>query len=93
MLGRFSVVEAPPIAARTLRCAITSGYNCRRGVDHREDSRVADIFVSYTSRDRDWVFWIGQELQVLGHSAHIHDWGSSAGGGVMKWMEERHRRR
>jgi hypothetical protein len=22
---------------------------------------VADIFVSYTSRDRDWAFWIGQE--------------------------------
>jgi uncharacterized protein (DUF433 family) len=28
---------------------------------------VADIFVSYTSSDRDWAFWIGQELLKLGH--------------------------
>jgi hypothetical protein len=30
---------------------------------------VADIFVSYTSDDRDWAFWIGQELLKLGHAA------------------------
>jgi hypothetical protein len=29
---------------------------------------VADIFVSYTSDDRDWAFWIGQELLKLGHA-------------------------
>jgi hypothetical protein len=29
---------------------------------------VADIFVSYTSSDRDWAFWIGQELEKLGHA-------------------------
>jgi hypothetical protein len=33
---------------------------------------VADIFVSYTSADRDWAFWIGQELLKLGHAAHLH---------------------
>jgi hypothetical protein len=39
---------------------------------------VADIFVSYTSSDRDWAFWIGQELLKLGHEAHLHDWVISA---------------
>jgi hypothetical protein len=34
---------------------------------------VADIFVSYTSSDRQWAFWIGQELLKLGHAAHLHD--------------------
>jgi tetratricopeptide (TPR) repeat protein len=51
---------------------------------------VADIFVSYTSSDRDWAFWIGQELEKLGHVAHLHDWEISAGGNIMAWMEERH---
>jgi hypothetical protein len=32
---------------------------------------VADIFVSYTSDDRDWAFWIGQELLKLGHAARM----------------------
>jgi hypothetical protein len=44
---------------------------------------VADIFVSYTSGDRDWAFWIGQELLKLGHMAHLHDWEISAGGNIM----------
>jgi hypothetical protein len=31
---------------------------------------VANIFVSYyTSDDRDWAFWIAQELLKLGHEA------------------------
>jgi tetratricopeptide (TPR) repeat protein len=51
---------------------------------------VADIFVSYTSSDRDWAFWIGHELEALGHSAHIHDWEISGGGNIWAWMEERH---
>jgi hypothetical protein len=34
---------------------------------------VADIFVSYTSSDRGWAFWIGQELEKLGNTAHLHD--------------------
>ena len=28
---------------------------------------MADIFVSYTSSDRDWAFWIAKELEALGH--------------------------
>jgi hypothetical protein len=28
---------------------------------------VADIFISYTSSDRDWAFWIGQQLEKPGH--------------------------
>ena len=41
---------------------------------------MADIFVSYTSNDRDWAFWIGQELEKLGHAPRIHEWEISAGG-------------
>jgi hypothetical protein len=50
---------------------------------------VADIFVSYTVSDRDWAFWIGQELEKLGHSAHIHEWEIDAGGNIPAWMQER----
>ncbi len=50
---------------------------------------MADIFVSYTSSDRDWAFWIGQELEKLGHAPHIHDWEISAGGDIAGWMEDR----
>jgi hypothetical protein len=53
---------------------------------------VADIFVSYTSADRDWAFWIGQELLKLGHEAHLHDWEISGGGNIMAWMDERQQR-
>jgi hypothetical protein len=51
---------------------------------------MADIFVSYTSSDRDWAFWIAQELETLGHVPHIHAWEIPAGGDIMAWMEERH---
>jgi TIR domain len=51
---------------------------------------MADIFVSYTSSDRDWAFWIGHELEALGHKAHIHEWEISGGGDIAAWMEERH---
>jgi tetratricopeptide (TPR) repeat protein len=51
---------------------------------------VADIFVSYTSKDRDWAEWIGQELEELGHVAHLDAWEISGGGNIMAWMEERH---
>ncbi len=50
---------------------------------------MVDIFVSYTSSDRDWAFWIGQELEKLGHSAHVHEWEISAGGDVAQWMSDR----
>jgi hypothetical protein len=51
---------------------------------------MADIFVSYTSNDRDWAFWIGQELQALGHTPHIHDWEIPGGGDIATWMERTH---
>jgi hypothetical protein len=38
----------------------------------RPEAAVADIFVSYTSSDRDWAFWIAQELERLGHTAFVH---------------------
>jgi tetratricopeptide (TPR) repeat protein len=51
---------------------------------------VADIFVSYTSADRDWAFWIGQELLKLGHAPHIDAWEIPGGGDIAAWMDERH---
>ncbi|UYO54669.1 tetratricopeptide repeat protein [Rhodopseudomonas palustris] len=51
---------------------------------------MADIFVSYTSSDRDWAFWIAQQLDKLGHSAHVHEWEVSAGEDISEWMERRH---
>ena len=50
---------------------------------------MADIFVSYTSGDRDWAFWIGQELLKLDHAPHIHEWEILAGGDIPAWMEQR----
>src|SRR5262249_62180990 len=49
---------------------------------------MADIFVSYTSSDKDWAFWIGHELEELGHNAHIHEWEISGGANIVAWMEE-----
>jgi hypothetical protein len=51
---------------------------------------VADIFISYTSKDRDWAFWIGQELDALGHVVHIDAWEIGPGGDIGAWMVERH---
>jgi TIR domain/AAA ATPase domain len=51
---------------------------------------VADIFISYTSSDRDWAFWIGHELKALGHTPRIDEWEISGGGNIMVWMLERH---
>jgi tetratricopeptide (TPR) repeat protein len=51
---------------------------------------MADIFVSYTSSDKQKAFWIGQQLKKLGHTPHLHDWEISAGGDISAWMEERH---
>jgi TIR domain len=50
---------------------------------------VADVFVSYTSVDQDWAFWVGQELEKLGHTPRIHEWEISAGGDIAKWMDQR----
>jgi hypothetical protein len=53
---------------------------------------VVDIFVSYTSSDRDWANWIGLELEKLDHVARLHEWEISAGGNIPAWMEERHQK-
>jgi tetratricopeptide (TPR) repeat protein len=50
---------------------------------------MADIFVSYTASDKDWAFWIGRELDKLGHKPHIHEWEIQGGGDIVAWMEER----
>jgi TIR domain len=51
---------------------------------------VADIFISYTSSDRDWAFWIANELKSLGHTPHIHEWEVKAGDDIYAWMERHH---
>ena len=49
-----------------------------------------DIFVSYTTNDRDWAFWIAKELEALGHMPHIHEWEIKSGDDIYAWMEQRH---
>ena len=51
---------------------------------------MAEIFVSYTSSDRDWAFWIAKELEALGHAPHIHEWEIKGGDDIYAWMEQRH---
>jgi tetratricopeptide (TPR) repeat protein len=51
---------------------------------------MAVIFVSYTSSDRDWAFWIANELKTLGHVPHVHDWELKGSDDVYAWMEQRH---
>jgi tetratricopeptide (TPR) repeat protein len=58
------------------------------GAPRRE--RVADIFISYTSSDRDWAFWIAKELEALGHTPHVHEWEITGGDDIYAWMEARH---
>jgi hypothetical protein len=43
---------------------------------------MVDIFISYTSSDREWAFWIGHELEALGHMPHIHEWEIPGGGDI-----------
>jgi tetratricopeptide (TPR) repeat protein len=54
------------------------------------EQRVADIFISYTSSDRDWAFWIAKELEALGHTPRIHEWEIKGGDDIHAWMEQRH---
>jgi hypothetical protein len=49
--------------------------------------RVADIFISYTSSDRDWAFWIAKELEAFGHTPHVHEWEIIGGDDIYAWME------
>ena len=51
---------------------------------------MADIFISYTSSDRDWAFWIAKELEALGHAPRVHEWEIEGGDDIYAWMERRH---
>jgi tetratricopeptide (TPR) repeat protein len=51
---------------------------------------MADIFVSYTSSDRDWAFWIAKELEALAHTPRIHEWEIKSGDDIYRWMERHH---
>lgn len=51
---------------------------------------MADIFVSYTSSDREWAFWIAKELEAVGHTPRIHEWEIKSGEDIYAWMEGRH---
>ena len=51
---------------------------------------MADIFISYTSSDREWAFWIGRELEALGHVPHVHDWEIKGSDDIYGWMEQHH---
>jgi TIR domain len=48
---------------------------------------MADIFLSYTSSDRDWTFWIGRELEAIGHVPHVDDWEIKGSDDTYVWME------
>ena len=47
------------------------------------------IFVSYTSSDRAWAFWIAKAIEALGHKAFVHEWEIQAGEDIVAWMEKR----
>jgi hypothetical protein len=49
---------------------------------------VANIFVSYALKDRDWAFWIGWELHRLGHVAHIDAWEIKPGDDFIAWEKQ-----
>jgi tetratricopeptide (TPR) repeat protein len=51
---------------------------------------MADVFVSYTSSDREWAFWIAKELEALGHTPRVHEWEIKGGDDIYAWMEQRH---
>ena len=51
---------------------------------------MADIFISYTSNDKDWAFWLAEELKALNHTPHIHDWEVAGGDDIYAWMQQRH---
>jgi len=51
---------------------------------------MADIFVSYTSSDREWAFWAAKELKTLGHVPHVHDWEIKGSADIYGWMEQHH---
>jgi TIR domain len=51
---------------------------------------VADIFISYIPDDRQWAFWIGRELEKMGHVPRVHEWELASDDDTAQWMEQRH---
>jgi TIR domain/Protein of unknown function (DUF4231) len=51
---------------------------------------VAEIFISYIADDRQWAFWIGQELEKMGHVPRVHEWELPHESEAASWMERRH---
>jgi hypothetical protein len=47
------------------------------------------IFVSYTSDDKKWAFWIALAIETLGYKVFVHDWDIRAGEDILAWMEKR----
>jgi hypothetical protein len=50
---------------------------------------VAEVFISHTSSDRDWAFWIAKELEALGHIPHVDKWEIKGGDDIYAWMQDR----
>ena len=50
---------------------------------------MAGIFVSYTSGDQAWAFWIAKAIEALGYKAFVHEWEVQAGEDILAWMEKR----
>jgi TIR domain len=50
---------------------------------------VSEIFVSYTSSDREWAHWIAAELRALGHVSRVHEWEIGPRDVPLTWMQER----
>jgi hypothetical protein len=46
------------------------------------------IFISYTSRDREWAHWIGVTLRDHGFEPLVHEWQIGAGENIARWMDE-----
>jgi hypothetical protein len=46
------------------------------------------IFISYTSRDRNWAHWIGVTLRDNGYTPFVHEWEVGAGENLARWMDE-----
>jgi hypothetical protein len=46
------------------------------------------IFISYTSSDREWAYWIGVTLRDAGYVPLVHEWEIPGGGHIARWMDE-----
>jgi hypothetical protein len=50
------------------------------------------IFVSHTSSDSAWAFWLAGGLKGLCHEPHVREWEIGDGEDIYGWMETPHRR-